>query len=102
MALHVRALRRTTTRGGDRRRVSHRRSHAPGQAPGDRDIRHVQYHRAGRCGTSDGELSMNTPVASSSAHAPALELINRVRDWLERVPYTLLAIPLRLAVATVF
>ena len=45
---------------------------------------------------------MNTPVASSSAHAPALELINRVRDWLERVPYTFLAIPLRLAVATVF
>ena len=45
---------------------------------------------------------MNTPVASSSAHAPALELINRVRDWLERVPYTFLAITLRLAVATVF
>jgi putative oxidoreductase len=45
---------------------------------------------------------MNTPAASSSAHAPALELINRVRDWLERVPYTFLAIPLRLAVATVF
>ena len=45
---------------------------------------------------------MNTPAASSSAHAPVLELINRVRDWLERVPYTFLAIPLRLAVATVF
>ena len=45
---------------------------------------------------------MNTPVASSSAHAPALELINRVRYWLERVPYTVLAIPLRLAVATIF
>lgn len=45
---------------------------------------------------------MNTPVASSSVHAPALVLINRVRDWLERVPYTFLAIPLRLAVATVF
>ena len=45
---------------------------------------------------------MNTPAASSSAHAPALELINRARDWLERVPYTFLAIPLRLAVATLF
>ncbi len=45
---------------------------------------------------------MNTPMASSSAHAPALEWINRVRDWLDRVPYTFLAITLRLAVATVF
>src|SRR5207244_7029075 len=45
---------------------------------------------------------MNTPAASSSAHAPVLEWINRVRDWLERVPYTFLAIPLRVAVATVF
>ena len=45
---------------------------------------------------------MNTPAASSSAHAPVLELFNRARDWLERVPYTFLAIPLRLAVATVF
>jgi putative oxidoreductase len=45
---------------------------------------------------------MNTPMASTSVHVPALQLINRVRDWLERVPYTFLAIPLRLAVATVF
>ena len=45
---------------------------------------------------------MNMPVASSSAHAHALQLIDRARDWLERVPYTFLAIPLRLAVATVF
>jgi len=45
---------------------------------------------------------MNTPAASSSTHSPVLELINRVRDWLERVPYTFLAIPLRLAMATVF
>jgi len=47
-------------------------------------------------------LSMNTPAASSSTHSPVLELINRVRDWLERVPYAFLAIPLRLAMATVF
>src|SRR5207244_12153118 len=45
---------------------------------------------------------MNTPAASSSAHAPVLEWINRVRDWLERVPYTFLAIPLRVAGATGF
>jgi putative oxidoreductase len=35
--------------------------------------------------------------------APAIvELVGRTLRWLERVPYTLLALPLRLAVATVF
>jgi putative oxidoreductase len=31
-----------------------------------------------------------------------VKLIARIIDWLERVPYTLLALPLRFAVATVF
>ena len=45
---------------------------------------------------------MNAPVAAASARSPALTLIGRVLHWLDGVPYTVLAIPLRLAVATVF
>jgi len=45
---------------------------------------------------------MNAPSASTSAHSPALEFAGRVMRALDAVPYTLLAIPLRLAVATVF
>jgi len=45
---------------------------------------------------------VNAPVASTSSPSPVLALIGRVLQWLDRVPYTVLAIPLRLAVATVF
>ena len=45
---------------------------------------------------------MNTPVVTTSPRSPALTLISRVLRWLEGVPYTVLAIPLRLALATVF
>ena len=36
------------------------------------------------------------------ARRPVASLLRRAIDWLERVPYSLLAMPLRLAVATVF
>ena len=45
-------------------------------------------------------MSVATPTTSS--RSPALALLGRVLNWLDRVPYTLLAIPLRVAVATVF
>jgi len=46
---------------------------------------------------------MNTPTtAPASASVPLMNLIERALGALERVPYSLLAIPLRLAVATVF
>ncbi len=45
---------------------------------------------------------MNAPVSSTSPRSPALTMIGRVLHWLDGVPYTVLAIPLRLAVATVF
>jgi putative oxidoreductase len=46
---------------------------------------------------------MNTSVSSaSSANAGIIDTIERVIGWLERVPYSLLALPLRFAVATVF
>jgi putative oxidoreductase len=46
---------------------------------------------------------MNTPTAArASASATLMNLIERAICALERVPYSLLAIPLRLAVATVF
>ena len=45
---------------------------------------------------------MNAPVASTSSHSPALALVGRALRWLDAVPYAILAIPLRLAVATVF
>lgn len=43
-----------------------------------------------------------TDLASSSSERPFLALIVRVIRWLDSVPYSLLAIPLRLAIATVF
>ena len=45
---------------------------------------------------------MSRPTTSSSSRSGAAEMIVRVLQWLDAVPYTLLAIPLRLAVATVF
>src|SRR2546422_3138763 len=41
-----------------------------------------------------------TTLTSASTERPAL--IGRVIRWLDRVPYAALAIPLRLAIATVF
>ena len=45
---------------------------------------------------------MNTPPVSTSPRSPALAWIAGVLRRLDAVPYTILAIPLRLAVATVF
>src|SRR3981081_2496522 len=42
------------------------------------------------------------PLASSTRERPFVALIPRVIRWLDGVPYSLLAVPLRLAVATVF
>lgn len=41
-------------------------------------------------------------ITSSGEHGKAVSLLARVLRWLESIPYALLAIPLRLAVATVF
>jgi putative oxidoreductase len=45
---------------------------------------------------------MTTLTAQSSAPVGFIARVTRVLGWLDRVPYALLAIPLRLAVATVF
>jgi len=46
---------------------------------------------------------MNTSLSpAASGSAGIIAAIERVIRWLERVPYSLLALPLRLAVATVF
>jgi putative oxidoreductase len=45
---------------------------------------------------------MNAQSASTTLRSPALDLVARVLRWLDAVPYTALAIPLRLAIATVF
>lgn len=45
---------------------------------------------------------MSELIAPTSSRSPALALTDRVLGWLDAVPYTLLAIPPRLAIATVF
>lgn len=45
---------------------------------------------------------MSDRAASLHAGTPAPSVLGRLIAWLDAVPYTLLAIPLRLAVATVF
>lgn len=45
---------------------------------------------------------MTNPTVSAVRQAPALAWIGHVLRWLDRIPYTLLAIPLRLALPTVF
>jgi putative oxidoreductase len=44
---------------------------------------------------------MMQPTASR-AHGPVVTLARRAVQWLDGIPYSLLAIPLRLAIATVF
>jgi putative oxidoreductase len=45
---------------------------------------------------------LSQPAIASTSPSGASARIVRARQWLESVPYTALAIPLRLAVATVF
>jgi putative oxidoreductase len=45
---------------------------------------------------------MSAPGTSTSAYSPTRDFAGRVLHWLDAVPYAILAIPLRLAVATVF
>ncbi len=45
---------------------------------------------------------MTTLTPSSSQPAPAVAAALRIIHWLEQVPYAILALPLRFAVATVF
>ena len=45
---------------------------------------------------------MSAPIATPSSRSSALTLVGHVLSWLDGVPYTVLAIPLRLAVATIF
>ncbi len=45
---------------------------------------------------------MNHPVVEAYSRSTGVSLLTRVLHWLDAVPYSLLAIPLRLAVATVF
>jgi putative oxidoreductase len=45
---------------------------------------------------------MISSAAQWSSHMSAISLAGHAIRWLDRIPYTLLAIPLRLAVATVF
>ncbi|MGH7225048.1 MAG: DoxX family protein [Gemmataceae bacterium] len=47
-------------------------------------------------------MTTGQTAASRSAPVAALALLRRGIDWLDRFPYTLLAIPLRFAVATAF
>jgi putative oxidoreductase len=45
---------------------------------------------------------MTSPAAQSPLRWPAIALAGTTIGWLDRIPYALLALPLRLAVATVF
>lgn len=45
---------------------------------------------------------MSAPGTSTSAYSPTFDFAGRVLRWLDAVPYAILAIPLRLAIATVF
>jgi putative oxidoreductase len=45
---------------------------------------------------------MTGPTASTTSRSEMTELAKRALRWLDCIPYTLLALPLRLAVATVF
>lgn len=47
-------------------------------------------------------MSANTRPPSAAPRLTIRRVLDRTFDWLDRFPYALLAIPLRLAVATVF
>jgi putative oxidoreductase len=45
---------------------------------------------------------MTTSPTTTAPSSPLIDFCRRALNWLDAVPYTLLAIPLRLAIATVF
>jgi putative oxidoreductase len=45
---------------------------------------------------------MSTPTAPIQSHGSLVAIFVSARQWLDRVPYAALALPLRVAVATVF
>src|SRR5260370_16304742 len=45
---------------------------------------------------------MSHSTASTPSHSAAYAIVGRAVYWLDRIPYALLALPLRFAVATVF
>jgi putative oxidoreductase len=47
-------------------------------------------------------MATSNTAAGSPPHMPAIALAGNAIAWLDRIPYTLIALPLRLAVATVF
>jgi putative oxidoreductase len=47
-------------------------------------------------------MAMNRSTVSPISHSSLSAIIESAFSWLDRVPYSLLALPLRLAVATVF
>lgn len=47
-------------------------------------------------------MTLNRSAAATPSRSNLLARIEAIRAWLDRVPYSLLALPLRFAVATVF
>src|SRR5438128_11123200 len=45
---------------------------------------------------------MSNTTVTAPFHSATCEMVGRALSWLNRVPYAVLALPLRLAVATVF
>src|SRR5258705_5279001 len=70
-----------------------------------RPPRRRSFHRVPHCPqrmSSLGEPYMTNITASAPAHSSLMARLFRLRSLLESVPYSVLAIPLRLAVATIF
>ena len=45
---------------------------------------------------------MMTSTASTTSRSPTIELVRQALHWLDQIPYTLIAVPPRIALATVF
>src|SRR5437879_142351 len=104
MALRRGALRRSIAERGVKQCGKPRCTVATGGAYRCEAFRRVQSGR--RCSpcrsASAGEPFVTAQPAAASHRAGGAALIARVLRWLDAVPYSLLAIPLRVAVATVF
>ena len=91
-AICPRSLRRSTVAGSARPGVGVRCARCACRSSRGRPLHRFQV----------GHCAMSIANSATSLRSSAFAVVGRVVHWLDRVPYTVLAIPLRVAVATVF
>src|SRR5262249_7872435 len=103
LALHPGARCRSTAAGGAGRRERHRSDGSARWSPRCRPLRGIRSRRGAPRPSPTGDTAvMQARDIQPSSSSSVRRLVAGILQWLDAVPYTALAIPLRLAMATVF